>query len=76
MNDQIKYYEEHGISPETHDISDINLHYERRRKLYRNIGIPLFAFKNAKILEVGAGSGYSTLALFKFINPGGVCRYS
>ena len=68
MNDQIKYYEEHKISPETHDISNIELHYERRRKLYRQMGLPLIAFKDSKILEVGAGSGYSTLALFNFIN--------
>ena len=68
MNDQIKYYKEHKISPETHDISDIALHYERRRKLYRQLGLPLVAFKNSKILEVGAGSGYSTLALFNFIS--------
>ena len=39
-------------------------HYERRRKLYRQCGIPVIAFRNAEILEVGPGSGYNTLAFF------------
>ena len=85
-NDFIDYYGEHHISPVKQDISDIDLHYERRRKLYRQCGIPLIAFRNAEMLEVGPGGGYNSLAFFQWnakhldlveINPKGredMCR--
>ncbi len=44
------------------DISNIELHYRRRQKLYRQCGIPTVAFKNAQMLEVGPGGGYNALA--------------
>ena len=70
-NDYLIYYGEKEISPVHQDISDIELHYERRRKLYRQLGIPLLAFRHASILEVGPGSGYNTLALFNMSTGGG-----
>lgn len=63
-NDYLDFYGEHHISPVRQDISNIELHYERRRKLYRQCGIPLLAFRDARILEVGPGGGYNTLAFF------------
>ena len=39
MNDQIKYYGEMNISPEHQNIDDIEQHYERRAKLYRQCEI-------------------------------------
>ena len=69
-NEFIEYYGEHNISPVHQDISDFEIHYGRRRKLYRQCGIPLQTFKNAKVLEVGPGSGYNTLATLKFISGG------
>ncbi len=42
----------------------IKAHFEHRRKLYRQCGIPTIAFRNAEILEVGPGGGYNTLAFF------------
>lgn len=65
-NDFLEFYGEHKISPVHQDISDIDRHYARRRKLYRQCGIPLQTFKNARVLEVGPGGGYNTLALFAF----------
>lgn len=62
--DFLQYYGEHNISPVRQDISDIELHYERRKKLYRQCGIPTITFKNVEILEVGPGGGYNTLAFF------------
>ncbi len=62
-NDFLEYYGEHSISPVRQDITDIALHYERRKKVYRQCGIPLLAFRNAELLEIGAG-GYNTLAFF------------
>ena len=54
-NDFLEYYGEHHISPVRQNIDDIELHYERRKKLYRQCGIPIRAFYNAEILEVGPG---------------------
>ena len=63
-NDFLEYYGKYNVSPVTQDISDIDIHYMRRQKLYRQCGIPLIAFRNADILEVGPGGGYNTLAFF------------
>lgn len=63
-NDYLEYYGKHHISPVKQDINDLERHYERRRKLYRQCGIPVMAFRNAEILEVGPGGGYNTLAFF------------
>lgn len=63
-NDFLEYYGEHSISPVHQDITDIELHYNRRKKLYRQCGIPIMTFRNAELLEIGAGGGYNTLAFF------------
>lgn len=63
-NGQLKYYGEYNISPERQNIDDIELHYARRNKLYRQCGLPEIAFRGAEMLEVGPGSGYNTLAYF------------
>ncbi len=63
-NDFVNYYDEHKISPVKQNIADIEKHYERRRKLYRQCGIPTMTFKGAEILEIGPGGGYNTLAFF------------
>ncbi len=65
-NDQLKYYGEYNISPEKQNIDDIELHYIRRKKLYRQCGLPEIAFRDANILEVGPGGGYNTLAYFEW----------
>ncbi len=65
-NDQLKYYGERNISPERQDIDDIDLHYARRNKLYRQCGVPEIAFRDAEMLEVGPGGGYNTLAYFQW----------
>ena len=49
-NDQLEYYRKHNISPERQDISNIDVHYARRKKLYRQCGIPEIAFRDAEIL--------------------------
>lgn len=63
-NDYLTFYGEHQISPVSQNIHDLDVHYERRKKLYRQCGIPLLAFRNANILEIGPGGGYNTLAFF------------
>ena len=63
-NEFLEFYGKHNISLDAHDVSDLELHYSRRKKLYRQCGIPQLAFRDAEILEVGPGSGYNTLAFF------------
>lgn len=65
-NDYLEFYGEHHISPVSQNVSDIKKHYERRKKLYRQCGIPILTFRNAEVLEVGPGSGYNTLAFFQW----------
>lgn len=65
-NNFLEYYGKHNISPVKQDISDIELHFAKREKLYRQLGIPNIAFRNSRILEIGPGGGYNTLAFFKW----------
>lgn len=65
-NGYLKYYGEHHISPVNQDIDNLDIHYRRRRKLYRQCGIAASVFHNAEILEVGPGGGYNTLAFFQW----------
>lgn len=53
----LDYYGKNQISPVRQDINDMQIHYERRKKLYRQCGIPILAFKNAEMLEIGPGGG-------------------
>lgn len=63
-NVYIDFYEKHKISPVRQNISDYELHYLRRKNLYRQLGVPLLAFNGSEILEIGAGSGYNVLPYF------------
>lgn len=65
-NDYVEYYGEQNISPVKQDIDNLQLHLERRCKLYRQCGIPQIAFRDAEMLEVGPGGGYNTLAFFEW----------
>ncbi len=65
-NDILEFYIEQDISPVHQDITDLDLHIERRRKLYRQCGIPYKLFYGKQVLEIGPGSGYNTLAFFKW----------
>lgn len=63
-NNFFEFYGEKNISPVKQDISNIEIHYARRKKLYRQLGLPIIAFRDKQILEVGPGGGYNTLAFF------------
>ena len=71
QNDELKFYGEHEITPSQQNINDIEQHFCRRRKLYRQCGVPLRAFQGADILEVGPGRGDNTLAFFEWMNVRG-----
>lgn len=40
---------------------DLKEHLARRERLYELLGLVRFAFKEARVLDIGAGSGYNTL---------------
>ena len=61
QNDYLSYYGEHCISPVRQNIDELSLHYTRRRKLYRQLGMPCRIFENANVLEVGPGGGFNSL---------------
>lgn len=64
-NQFLKFYGEHSISPVHQDISDWGNFIKKRRKLYRQLGIPWQCLENKEILEFGTGGGYNALALVK-----------
>lgn len=65
-NDFLEYYGEHSISPVRQNLKNFEVHLERRKKLYRQCGVPVLAFRDAEILEVGPGGGYNTLGFFQW----------
>lgn len=66
MNDYLKFYEKHKISPVNQNIDDFGLHLLRRQGLYRQLGIPNFSFEGKRVLEVGPGGGFNSLATYTF----------
>lgn len=57
----LKYYLDRGISPVHYLASSMAEHLERRQSLYNMLGLSGQLFSNAKILEIGAGSGQNSL---------------
>lgn len=66
INPFVTFYGKHKISPVHQDISDFGIHLMRREKLYNSLGIPTMAFAGKRIVEVGPGGGYNTLAFFSW----------
>ncbi|MFA7239074.1 MAG: class I SAM-dependent methyltransferase [Sulfuricellaceae bacterium] len=66
MNELLKFYEQHKISPVSQDISDLYLHFSRRTGLYRTLGLPPLLFKGRDILEVAPGSGFNSIVTASF----------
>ena len=64
----LSYYGERGIIPVHQDTSDRELHYARRRALYRQLGIPPLVTRSSRILEFGPGTGDNALYL-SFCEP-------
>jgi len=57
----VEFYESNNISPVSQDISNLNLHFQRRESLFRSLGILPNLVKGAKVLEFGPGSGHNAL---------------
>ncbi len=65
-NPFISFYGKHYISPVRQDLSNFDLFLQRREKLFTTIGIPTLLLSGRRILEVGPGGGYNSLAFFKW----------
>jgi SAM-dependent methyltransferase len=57
----VSYYTENKISPVAQDISDIELHFQRRDSLFRSLGVPPLFVQDRNVLEFGPGSGHNSL---------------
>lgn len=72
-NQFLNYYGKYEISPVKQDLSNPAIFFRKREKLYRQLGMPTILFNKKDILEVGPGSGFNTLAFFKW-SGGGIIR--
>lgn len=68
-NSYLSFYSRHGIIPVRQDLSKMDLHRRRRRLLYEPLGLPTIAFRGAKIIEFGPGTGDNALVLAEW-GPG------
>jgi 2-polyprenyl-3-methyl-5-hydroxy-6-metoxy-1,4-benzoquinol methylase len=59
----LDFYQQHGITPVSYDLSSLHAHFERRASLYRSLRLPSLAIRNAHVLEVAAGTGQNSLYL-------------
>ncbi len=64
----IDFYKKHKISPVSQDISDLKKHYDRRKYLYRRLGIILSLIQGKSVIEFGPGSGHNALYTYS-LNP-------
>ena len=60
----LEYYKKYNISPVKQNLENEYIFFQKREKLYRQLGMPIMLFKGKDILEVGSGSGFNTLAFF------------
>lgn len=66
MNNFLKFYSKHGISPVEQDIGDLEAHFNRRIALYRTLGLNTLFFKGKDVLEVAPGSGHNSIVTASF----------
>lgn len=57
----LEFYKEQKISPVRQDIDDLTRHFNRRKALYRHLGILPSLVTGQRVLEVGPGSGFNSL---------------
>lgn len=61
MTSLLEFYQQHEISPVRQDVTDLPAHFARRAALYRSLGLPPFAFRWRRVLEIGPGGGENAL---------------
>lgn len=80
--DHLQFYLENKISPVRQDVSNLKKHLERRRSLYRYLGIIPLLVEGRAVLEVGPGAGHNSLfvssclpARLDLLEPNPVARH-
>lgn len=63
MNENVIFYQEHNIAPTINTQTDQNSFLEKRKKLYRQLGIPLLCIEGKDVIEFGASCGENSLPL-------------
>lgn len=58
---QAEFYIRNQVLPESQDISELDLHFQRRAALYSHLGIPPLFLKGSSVLEIGPGNGENSL---------------
>ena len=67
-SDFIEFYGRHKISPVAQDVSNLDVHFSKRRALLISLGIMPMQLEGSRILEFGPGSGHNAL-YFASLNP-------
>lgn len=62
-NTMLNFCVNNKITTEHIDIDGYGEYIQKRKNLYRQLGIPILAIKDADILEVGPGVGHNTIPL-------------
>lgn len=62
---ELDFYRKYSIHTEHGVDAEWDKHLARRKKLYRQLGIPILALKGCTVLEIGPGGGHNTLPLLK-----------
>lgn len=62
-NEEIRFYRENNIAPSINEQEDYACFLEKRKKLYRQLGIPLLCLENKDVIEFGASCGENSLPL-------------
>lgn len=58
---QAEFYIKNEVLPESQDISELEMHFQRRAALYSHIGIPPLFLQGRSVLEIGPGNGENSL---------------
>ena len=59
----VSFYEKNGVSPVAQDISNLKMHYNRRKNLLSTLGVTPIFLEGKSILEFGPGSGHNSIFL-------------
>lgn len=62
-NTMLNFYVNNKVTTEHINIDEYDEYIQKRKNLYRQLGIPILAIKDADILEVGSGVGHNTIPL-------------
>jgi len=63
VDNHIEFYDQHKISPVRLNLTNLDLHFENRSGLFRQLGILPNLITGKRILEFGSGSGYNSAHL-------------